>query len=185
MTLTESKLGGYSYSCVMAALSATDRFDIVRKLTSQIDPMDLVWEDGLGAELDPHVTALYGLHEQRPEPFVEALSKIHPFEVTFKGLSTFDGAEYDVLKLDVESKDLVQLSRLLRRKFKYTNSFPDYHPHLTIGYVKKGSAQKYFGMEFPLSATIEGFVFSSSNKLVGKVGIECQRRPLKDVLLDP
>ena len=49
--------------------------------------------------------------------------------------------------------------------FPHTNSFPDYHPHLTIGYLKSGRGKKYVkklnGLKFQL--TPEYVIYSMPN----------------------
>ena len=47
-----------------------------------------------------------------------------------------------MLKFDVDGDGLHECNSDLR-KYPHTNDFPDYHPHLTIGYIKKGKGQKY------------------------------------------
>jgi hypothetical protein len=176
--LSESKIGSYSYSCLMAAISPEDRFSVIKSLTASLDPSDLVWGDGKGAELDPHVTVLYGIHEKFPRPFIDICEKVSPFSIRVSGLSTFEGDDYDVLKLDIESQELTDLNAFIRSRFEHTTSFPDYHPHLTIGYLKKGMAGKYGvgtgGTSMISSLNVVGFEFSSSSKSVGKVSIPCR-----------
>jgi hypothetical protein len=49
---------------------------------------------------------------------------------------------YDVLKFDVNGPNLHDANGELR-KFPHTNNFPDYHPHLTIAYLKPGMGPRY------------------------------------------
>ena len=56
--------------------------------------------------------------------------------------SLFDNPEYDVLKFDVSGNSLHECNSDLR-KYPYTSNFPDYHPHMTIGYLNKGMGKKY------------------------------------------
>ncbi len=173
--MTESKIGSYSYSCLMAELDPEDKFFVIRNLTSQLNPSDLVWGDGKGAELEPHITVLYGIHETSPRPFMELLKEISPFSVEVTGLTIFEGEQYDVLKLDIRSPELVSLNNLIRRKFEHTSSFPDYHPHCTIGYLKKGVASRYVGDTRMISSLkVSGLTFSSSSQIRGKVSIPCK-----------
>ena len=177
MNLTESKIGAYSYSCLMASIRPEDAFSVIRSITATVAPSDLVWGDGNGVELDPHVTVLYGIHERSAKPFVSMCSEIEPFHIAATRLSIFEGGEYDVLKLDSESPTLVEMNEIIRTKFEHTSSFPDYHPHLTIGYLKKGAASKYVGDGDTRGITtlcVNGFVFSSSSSIRGKVSIPCK-----------
>ena len=62
-------------------------------------------------------------------------------------LSVFSnpGSPFDVLKVDVESPKLHRLNRSLRDGLEHQNDYPDYHPHLTVAYLKKGAGAKYAG----------------------------------------
>lgn len=107
-------------------------------------------EDGTyGLENNPHVTVLYGL-----------LPKVHPdlvcricesvedsIEVSIEGVSAFTGQDnYDVLKVDVESRTLRKLNKVLRN-LPNENEFKEYDPHMTIAYLKSGCAEKYTDLE--------------------------------------
>jgi hypothetical protein len=48
----------------------------------------------------------------------------------------------------VESEDLKRLNAK-NRKLPNGNEFPEYRPHLTVAYVKKGEGKKYAGRSVP------------------------------------
>ena len=77
----------------------------------------------------------------------EALSGITFSECKLHNVSKFDNPKYDVLKFDVgyATKGGAFLSKAndALKAYPYTSDFPDYHPHSTIAYLKKGSADKY------------------------------------------
>jgi 2'-5' RNA ligase len=132
----------YDYGAVMAATWPEGWEDIL----SSIDRHDLYCgDDGTyGLETEPHVTVLYGLHKEVHEDLVCRMCQAFegPVQAEVTGLSTFDNDDYDVLKLDVESDAL----RKLNKGFKglpYTTEYEDYNPHMTIAYLKKGTAEKY------------------------------------------
>jgi 2'-5' RNA ligase len=86
---------------------------------------------------EAHVTLLYGIHEDVPDEDVEAIiDTISDVEVTLRKISTFDNDEH-VLKFDVEGEKLHTGNSKLS-ELPHTTNFPDYHPHLTIAYIKKG-----------------------------------------------
>lgn len=111
---------------------------------------DSYGSDGYGIEDKPHVTSLYGLTGAGDNAAaVEAAAKKAGIDkVTLKlgKISAFEnkGAPYDVLKVDVHSPDLHKLNAALKT-LPFKSDFPDYHPHLTIAYLKKGAAAKYVG----------------------------------------
>jgi hypothetical protein len=111
-----------------------------------IKPEDLYTEeDGFGFEDKPHTTILFGFHEEKG-----TLSKIKKLlkgqgeiEVILEGITLFESEKYDVVKFDVHSEELTRLNQLMKDNFDYTNNFPEYHPHMTIAYVKSGKGKKY------------------------------------------
>lgn len=131
------------YGCLMANFNTTGWSDYIKGL---IDEADVYDEEGYGLELEPHITVLYGLHDE--EFNFEDLKKIlPPIEKLFafkKNISIFtnDNMEYDVVKFEIESSILVELNEKIRNQFPYTSTF-DYNPHMTIAYVKKGTGKKY------------------------------------------
>jgi len=117
-------------------------------IQNRIDPADLVeFED------KSHITIRYGLHDLDSERVEWIVSQYSSVRVKLGGLSIFPakepdsqrgGPEYDVLKIDVSSKDLESINRHLGI-LPNTTTHPDYHPHLTIAYLKPGTGHKYVG----------------------------------------
>lgn len=102
-----------------------------------------------GYEDSPHITALYGLHpdgikvNQVKELFQDKAYK-NGIEVWLTGISVFDSNEdYDVLKFDVASPTLMLLNAELKAGLVHADPHPEYLPHATIGFIKKGTADKY------------------------------------------
>jgi len=136
----------YDYGCVMVYLDLdTNKWDAIQNM---IDVEDIYTgekdnEGGFGREWDPHATILFGIHKDVPDEDVEKLvNGINKPEIELQKISTFENELFDVLKYDIESDDLHKLNE----KFKtlsHTTDFPNYHPHATICYLKKGMADKY------------------------------------------
>ena len=100
-------------------------------------------DDSYGRETEPHVTILYGLHEEIEDKDIEVdIKEIKTPKIDFKNISSFNNDKFDVLKFDVESKDLTKLNKIFA-KYPNTNKFPDDHPHCTIAYLKSGKAAEY------------------------------------------
>ena len=133
----------YDYGTVMARTSWPEGWD---QMLSDIDRDDVyAGEDGTyGLETEPHVTVLYGLHDEVHEDLVCRVCQgaNGPIEVDVNGVSTFDGEDHEVLKIDLESSLLRKMNKALR-SFPYTNDYDDYKPHMTVGYLKKGTSGKY------------------------------------------
>lgn len=134
-----NKKNKIEYGCLMLYLDVP----IWSKLISIIKSEDL-HEKGL--EKEPHVTILYGFHNEVNSNDVFKLYKenfsLKPIKIKITGISVFNNNEFDVVKFDVNSKELHDINRLMRN-LPNTQTFPDYHPHITIAYVKKGTGSKY------------------------------------------
>lgn len=142
------------YGCVMITVNFPEITKIHQIITEDdiyVDPND----DSYGLEKEPHVTLLYGLHDGiNGEEIKRIIGEILFGRFRLYNPSIFKSKGYDVLKYDVMGDGLIEGYEQLKR-FPYTNEFPDYHPHLTVGYLREGRAQRYAdalkGSEFVLS----------------------------------
>lgn len=165
MSLNENKTRPVEYGVLMLNFNIPNWKEIIGK----IHPDDLYNEPGFGLEEEPHVTALYGFHDEvTAEDVKEAAKKYSrkPIAVKLTGISLFQSKNrpFDVVKFDVNSAELGRLNKRLQ-KLPNTNEFNDYHPHMTIAYVKKGAGAKYVKeFENPLLVTGDVFVFSDVDK---------------------
>lgn len=130
------------YGCVMVFVD----FPQIKSLHKLIKKEDIYTapDDDYGLEDEPHITVLYGLHKEVTKKEVKDIMSDFDLEekYTVKGISIFDNPDYDVLKFDVESKILSKYNEKLK-ELPFTSDYPEYHPHLTIGYIKKGKGKKY------------------------------------------
>lgn len=153
----------YEYGCVMLYFN----FPTMKILHRAIKPEDLYTEEGsrsFGLEREPHVTLLYGLHDGVEVSEVEELVQTYPFSrCRLYNASLFEN-EYDVLKFNVEGINLYTCNKLLKG-LPHTNNFPDYRPHTTIAYLKKGKGAQYIEMlehlEFEIMPT--HVIYSEAN----------------------
>lgn len=127
----------YPYGCAMLQFD----FPEIKLFHEKIDPNDLA-EDGL--EDQPHVTLLYGLHDDEIEDkdVIDACQSVKIGPMDLHNISLFENENYDVLKFDVRSNFLHQINEKLTG-FPHTTDFPDYHAHSTIAYLKSGKGKKY------------------------------------------
>jgi 2'-5' RNA ligase len=136
--------GRYDYGCVMAIVDE----EFARKILDF--NYDLIDEDSLykkgkdfGREQHCHVTVKYGLTKSYSETQIKRMLKdVSPFKLKITGLSLFENEDFDVVKFDVKCKELEKLNEKLS-KLPNEDSYPDYHPHLTLAYVKKGLGKKF------------------------------------------
>lgn len=131
----------YDYGCVMLYFNVP----IMSEIHKAIHPSDVYTEEGdrsFGLEKQPHCTLLYGLHEEVTDKQVTDVLEKFTFDAcTIHNASVFENA-YDVLKFDVTGTNLHKCNAELT-KLPHTTDYPDYHPHMTIGYLKSGKAKNY------------------------------------------
>jgi 2'-5' RNA ligase len=133
------------------------------KILSKIDKKDLyINKDSVsdGLEKDPHITILYGFHDETDVNKMKKLLKDKTVNLSIDKMSLFENDEYDVLKFNVISNDLAKLNKLMKVNFEYTSTYPNYIPHLTIAYLKKGEGKKYIkNMETLEIENINNFIY--------------------------
>lgn len=132
------------YGCVMIFLDVDkDKWGELLDLIDDEDLYDPKDDPSFGKEKDPHVTVLFGLHGDVPDEDVEKkIDKFKKPDIKFGGISAFKNKVFEVIKFDVESKEL-HASNAELIKLPNTQTYPDYHPHCTIAYVKPDKADKY------------------------------------------
>jgi 2'-5' RNA ligase len=145
--INEDKGNDYSYGCVMLYLDIDGEW--WNKLQAEIPDEDIFHgtegDEGYGREDEPHVTILYGIHDDVSDEEVEArIEKMTAPEVTLKTIGMFDNEDrgFDVIKFDVQGEDLHKMNAMFS-ELPNSNAYPDYHPHATIAYVKAGKGDDY------------------------------------------
>jgi 2'-5' RNA ligase len=118
-----------------------------------------------GREDEMHCTVLYGIHDKRSTKVRQILKSFAPFDVKLGKISAFTAPEkFDVLKVEVMGKKLHELHDYLKDNLEVTESFPEYKPHVTIAYLKKGKSEDFVGSNkfSGVSLHVDKVVFSSS-----------------------
>ena len=156
------------FSCIVAPTPKELSNDIITWGKNHINDSEVYAVKGFGRELDPHVTIKFGLHETSPsKELMQILSNTQPFEIKVGNISLFENDDFDVLKLDITSNELVNLNSIISSKIKCTDTHPTYHPHLTISYIKKGTCRNLIGKPIEsnmLNFLVTNVIFSSVNK---------------------
>ena len=155
-------------------------FGILPGMANRIPDGELA-EDGRETEF--HITVKFGLHDHDPMRLVEVVRGFGSVRVRLGKTSIFpakEGADYDVVKIDVEGEDLHRLNKLITDSVPNTTTHPTYRPHITLAYVKAGLGEKYAG-----NIEVEGFVldfdvltFSDKNRNHFKIDLE---RPVNGI----
>lgn len=138
----ENSNGSYDFGCVMLYFNFP-QMDSIHSLINVEDIYEDEDNKSFGLEDEPHVTLLYGLHDEvTNNQVIKVLSNFKYSNCIIHNPSLFNSEKYDVLKFDVSNSNFHSINKELK-KYPHTSNFPDYHPHLTIGYIKKGKGQKY------------------------------------------
>lgn len=148
----------HSSDCLMLAIESQSFLEDLNFL----DPNDI---DELEKEF--HCTIIYGLVPggYPIQDFINHVKGKMPEYLTVKGLSFFNN-ETDVLKLDIElTPELIELRNIVTN-YNNEEKYPNYIPHVTLAYLKKGSASKYLNreIEFEIKLPTKYFILSFANE---------------------
>ena len=155
----------YEFGCVMVKLNFTNWND----LENRIDKSDLFEPENehYGFETEPHLTLLYGLHEEVTENDVRDVLKnftLEDLEIKIDGIGNFQNQDFDVLKFNVVKNSLLENINKALEKLPNSNRYPEYNPHITIAYLKKGTSIKYLDDNFKTTISdIEDIIYSKPN----------------------
>jgi hypothetical protein len=170
--INEENKPKYEFGCAMLYFA----FPEMKYIHGMIDPNDVYTEEedgSFGLETEPHTTLLYGLHDGVSIDDVNNVLNKHTYpSCKVHNPSLFKNKQYDVLKFDVEGDSLHDANGELRG-YPHTNDYPDYHPHLTVAYLKPGTGNKYIrkmiGLNYEL--TPQHAVYSQPNGEKTKIKI--------------
>lgn len=134
----------YDFGCAMIEVPFADWSQI----TEKIDPSDVYEVDGdrsYGIQENPHVTILYGLHGSVSAEELKAVLERFDGElkVSIAGIGVFENEDFDVVKMNVVPDGGLQQLHDMVSELPNSDQYPEYKPHITIAYVKKGSGKKY------------------------------------------
>lgn len=118
---------------------------LIKDLQKQVKDSELYVKDGkYGLEKETHVTLVPCLENDvnidELKTLIEPLKK---YEILLTNISKFECQDFDVLKCDVFSQLLFDTNKKIKDKYPTHSEHKEYHPHVTIAYLKKGMADKY------------------------------------------
>lgn len=97
-----------------------------------------------GLETESHVTLAPCLdNDINLVDLKKLLKPIDEYKAKILDISVFENQDFDVLKCNVFSNEMVETNTLIFSKYECYSEYKDYHPHMTIAYMKKGMARKY------------------------------------------
>jgi hypothetical protein len=140
--LNEGLKSTYDSNCAMLYFD----FPVMQQIHKEISANDIYNSEkdgGFGLEDEPHCTLLYGLKPDVSLQQVKEKLKGFDFnECLAHNISLFENDEYDVLKFDIKGDNLHAANKTLC-ELPYSSDYPDYHPHMTVAYLKPGKGNKY------------------------------------------
>jgi 2'-5' RNA ligase len=145
-----------------------------KKLMEYIEkiPSNLLYKPSdaeYGRTKEPHITVLYGIAPLSEQTAKNILSKIPKKLVAELGkVSKFENpnSPFDVIFVEVKSPHLTAIHKTLTKTCENANQHPEYHPHVTLAYVEKGSCNEYVG-DTTFQGTkvlFETFLYSNGNR---------------------
>ena len=147
--LNEGDSSDKNFGCVMLFADIPDWDELTHRIVREKDVYDPETEpEEYGYEKKPHITLIYGIHHDEilDEGNIFKMIKDIPtlkFSVKEIGVFENDDKPYDVVKFDIDPTKTLTNAREKFLELPNTQTFPDYHPHMTIAYVKKGKGKKY------------------------------------------
>lgn len=97
-----------------------------------------------GREEKTHVTVVPCLdNDVSIEELKKHLKEIGRYKTILTNISLFKNENYDVLKCDAQSVLLRDTNNSILSEFPSHSEFTEYHPHVTVAYLKSGMGDKY------------------------------------------
>lgn len=129
--------------CIMVGVNHPD-IENLRNIINENDVYNNE-ENEYGIETFPHVTILYGIiHDKHTINILKnLLPPLNDIKIIGVSISSFNNEEFDVLKIDIKSNILNNLNEMVKDSLEYESMYPEFNPHLTLAYLKKGTAFKY------------------------------------------
>lgn len=168
VTAKTKKIKQGDYSCLMALVPHGLAQEIVEFGVRTI-PDDKLYqdEDGkLGRELESHITVKYGLTTNDAKGVRRSFNNEKPYHAKLGKVRHFEPPEspFDVVTVEIISEDLEKANKRITEDFDCAEGLVSdvYHPHITIAYVKRGTAKDFIGSDDfeGKEIDIDTFIFS-------------------------
>lgn len=179
-TETEKPPTQRDFSSTHTPLPAKLSREVKKTAESIIDPEDIHPEEGL--EQHPHITVKYGLHTGNVDVVERSIPADQgPIEAEISDVEVFrpEGESYEVLVARIKSEQMEGLNKIISQNLPHTDSFPTYNPHLTLGYLKKGTGEKYENVKTGLEGKkvkLDKIEFSSKSGDVQVIDLTKKKR---------
>jgi hypothetical protein len=143
--MNEAKKQTYDANCAMLYFDFPEMAQMHKKIIAS-DLFESEEGGGHGLETESHCTLLYGLNADVSLNAVKVKLQGFGFDKCIAhNISLFENKEFDVLKFDIKGDNLHAANKSLC-ELPYKTDYPDYHPHMTVAYLKSGMGKKYVEM---------------------------------------
>ena len=139
----------YENGCIMLELPIEGWDEVL----CSIDEDDIYDEEStkmpFGLQENPHLTLLYTVKKTIKYDFVkrkldQIVNKDEPINISINTIEVFESGNYDILVFRVDDNEyLTKIHEHLKRTIPNYNVHKDFKLHITIGYLKKGTGDKY------------------------------------------
>jgi len=136
--------GSGDFGCLMVTFPVIDAIEIIKWVDDNVPPECIITP-----EREIHITVLYGIKSTVPVSEIQSFVESTPYVVAKLGsIDFFNQPDQDVLKITVESPQLLEINKKLIETLGAENvdisKYP-YNPHVTLAYVTPGSVQALKG----------------------------------------
>lgn len=135
------------YACIMLEYEMPN---FIKEIQKKIPKEDIYFgeseeeTDDYGIEDECHITIVYGLENSVNFKDIEPyLFKLKDYQTILVNISTFENSKFDVLKVGVKCQLASESNKQINENFDVHATYKEYNPHMTIAYMKKGTAEKY------------------------------------------
>lgn len=154
----------YDFACLMLDIYP---ISLITELQNQIDKDDL---DSEGIETHQHITVVYDIDNNIGLSRMLNLIPNNVGVLEFGEIGIFENDKYDVLKISVvPSNELLKLRTDIIYKLQINPTHDDYKPHITLAYLKKGTADKYLQRFGSVDLSKETILFEKYNYSSGNI----------------
>jgi|ERR1700722_2272858 len=168
------------YGCLMLPIGEPLASKL--KLLSDALPDEELADKGRQAGSDYHLTVLHGLIDDDVDVVRKTVLGVGPISFTLGSISIFpDTGDGEVVKVDVGGDDLHALHAYLADHLPHVQTQDRYAPHITLGYLRAGTAEKYVGpsgLEGE-SLAVRRVIFSNRDKVKHSLPLETKEQPAK------
>jgi hypothetical protein len=141
------------YGCLMALVPHDLAQEIVAWGVRNIsdDALFMGEDRPLGRELESHITIKYGLVTDDAKTVRRLFNDEKPYHVKLGKVKHFQPPElpFDVVTVEIISNDLEKANKKVEEHLECAEGLPsdEYHPHITIAYVKRDMGKDFIGSE--------------------------------------